>query len=78
MASNEAVMKERKREAWEFENFRKGEIEEMIGIYEGKGLGKEDATLVISTMAKYDDLFINRMMVDELGLQVPEEDENPW
>ena len=33
----------------------------------------EDATVVIQTMAKYKDFFVDIMMTEELGLQVPEE-----
>ena len=40
----------------------------------GKSLSREDATLVISTMAKYKDFFVDVMMQQELELQVPEED----
>lgn len=77
-AQNAAVLKERAREQWEFENYREGEILEMVSIYEKKGMSKEDASSVINTMAKYKKFFIDQMMVDELGLQVPDEDENPW
>lgn len=78
MASNEAVLKERAREQWEFETYPEGEIKEMIQIYESKGMSHEDAESVIKTMAKYKKFFIDRMMVDELGLQVPDEDDNPY
>ena len=36
------------------------------------------ATEVINRMAKYPDFFVNVMMAEELELQVPDEDENPW
>jgi hypothetical protein len=42
----------------------------MIEIYMGKGLSKEDATSVITTMAKYKDFFVDVMMQQELELQV--------
>jgi len=50
----------------------------MIDLYKSKGMNEEDATTIITTMAKYKDVFINQMMVDELGMIVPGEDENPW
>jgi len=78
MAQNAAVMKEREREAWEFANFPEGEIDEMVTLYVKKGMSKEDATSVVNTMAKYKDFFLDKMMTDELGLMVPDEDENPW
>jgi len=52
---------------------REGEIAEMVEIYEDKGMSHADAILVINTMAKYKDLFVDVMMTQELELQVPEE-----
>lgn len=47
---------------------------QMIEIYESKGVSKEDATLVINTLSKYKDFFVDMMMQQELELQVPEKD----
>jgi len=73
-AENEWILSERRRENWEMENYPEGEIREMIDIYEGRGMSREDATQVINTMAKYKDFFVDVMMAEELALQVPEED----
>mmetsp|Transcript_14097 Transcript_14097/g.18822 ORF Transcript_14097/g.18822 Transcript_14097/m.18822 type:complete len:141 (+) Transcript_14097:393-815(+) len=73
-AENEWIISERKREAWEMENYPEGEINEMIDIYESRGMKREDAKMVIETMSKYKDFFIDVMMAEELQLQVPEED----
>lgn len=78
MAENAAIMKERAREAWELQNFREGEIEEMVEIYEEKGMSRKDAEIVVRTMAKYEDFFVDQMMTDELEMRVPDEDDNPW
>jgi len=69
-----------------------GEIDEMVDIYVGRGMGRDDARAVITTMAKssqaagvrrarrraprsrYPEFFVNVMMVEELGLFVPEAD----
>mmetsp|Transcript_3984 Transcript_3984/g.6274 ORF Transcript_3984/g.6274 Transcript_3984/m.6274 type:complete len:309 (-) Transcript_3984:179-1105(-) len=72
-ANNEWILSEKKREEWELENYRDGEIQEMIDIYVSKGMSLEDAKLVIETMAKYDEFFVDVMMQQELELQVPEE-----
>lgn len=72
-ANNEWILSERKREEWEMENYREGEIKEMIEIYENKGLSPEDAKVVIETMAKYKDFFVDVMMQQELELQVPDD-----
>lgn len=73
-AENEWILSERRRENWEMENYPEGEIAEMIDIYAERGMGREDATIVINTMAKYKDFFVDVMMSEELALQVPEED----
>ena len=73
-AENEWILSERDREEWELENYPEGEVSEMVEIYENKGMSHEDAVLVINTMAKYKDFFVDVMMTQELELQVPEED----
>ena len=75
-AENEYIMSERAREEWELHNFRQGEIEEMVDLYEDRGMSREDAEIVINKMAKYDNFFVDVMMVEELGLQVPGEDDD--
>ncbi len=73
-AENEWILSERAREKWEVQNYPEGEINEMIDIYEEKGMSREDATLVINTIAKYEEFFVDVMMAEELQLAVPEED----
>lgn len=73
-ANNEWILSERARENWEMENYPEGEIGEMIDIYKERGMTQEDAELVIKTMAKYKDFFVDIMMTQELELQVPPED----
>merc|ERR1719276_421039 len=77
-SENEYILAERNRESWEFKNNPEGEIEEMIDLYVQKGCDREDAQIIVEKMAKYKDFFINVMMAEELELQVPDEDENPW
>ena len=76
-AETEVAKKEREREKWELSNFREGEIREMVEIYESRGMSRKDAEIVMRICAKYEDLFVNMMLVDELGLEVPD-DESPW
>jgi vacuolar iron transporter family protein len=73
-AENEWILSERRREEWELENYPEGEIKEMVELYMMKGMNREDAETVITTMAKYKDFFVNVMMTQELQLQVPEDD----
>lgn len=45
-----------------------------IDIYTAKGMSAEDASLVVKTMAKYKEFFVDVMMAEELELQLPEPD----
>mmetsp|Transcript_23624 Transcript_23624/g.43636 ORF Transcript_23624/g.43636 Transcript_23624/m.43636 type:complete len:228 (-) Transcript_23624:77-760(-) len=73
-AENEWILSERERENWEMENYPEGEIREMVDIYVSRGMEREDAEVVINTMAKYQDFFVDVMMAEELQLQVPDDD----
>jgi len=77
-AENEYILSEKKREEWEFDNYKEGEIKEMVKLYQERGMNAEDAECVILKMAKYRDFFVDVMMKEELELQVPGEDDNPW
>jgi len=72
-AENEWILSEREREAWEMTNYPEGEIREMIDIYEERGMNRADAKVVVETMAKYEQFFVDVMMKEELELQVPED-----
>jgi len=74
-AENKHIMQERAREQWELESFAEGEIEEMVELYEEKGFAREDAEVIIRTMAKNEKFFVDHMMVQELGMLVPSPDE---
>lgn len=66
---------ERSREEWEVENNPKGEEEEMLEIYQKKGLSKKDAISMISVLKKNKKFWVDTMMSDELGLS--KEDGSP-
>ena len=76
-AEHDFAESERSREKWEFDNYKEGEIQEMIEIYESKGISKEDATIILRRMAKYPDFFIDHMMIQELDIHPPDEDASP-
>jgi VIT1/CCC1 family predicted Fe2+/Mn2+ transporter len=46
----------------------------MVEIYTEKGVGKEDAETIVTTMAKYPSFFVDVMMKDELGMELPDPD----
>ena len=51
----------------------------MVEIYQKKyDISKEDAYYILSSMANYKQLFIDHMMVLELGLMPPEENNEPF
>ena len=86
-AEHAHIQKEKEREYWEFDNYPEGEIQEMIELYENAMVEKDganreearkDAELVIRLMSDHRDFFVDVMMVEELGLMVPDDDENPW
>lgn len=66
-----------KREKWEFDNFPEGEVKEMMEIYTSKGVSEEDARIILTTMSKYPDFFVEHMCVQELEIMAPSGDENP-
>lgn len=70
---NEKAKWEQQRERWEVENNPTGEIEEMVDIYKGKGMAEEDARLVASTISKYEDFWVEHMMLHEIGMFPAEE-----
>ena len=74
-AETEVAARERKREAWELENYPEGEKREMVELYVARGIPEDDATTIVETMAKHKEFFIDVMMRDELGMDPPEEGE---
>jgi len=60
--------RERERETWEAEHFPDGERREMVEIYRAKGYSREDAEALMDIQSKDHDLWVDAMMVHELGL----------
>jgi len=60
--------RERAREAWEVEHFPDGERAEMLGIYRAKGYSPEDAEALVRIQSQNRELWVDEMMVKELGL----------
>jgi len=78
VAEREFEKMERKREEWECENYLEGEKQEMVQLYVGKGLPQEDAEQVVDILSKHKSTFVDVMMVEELGIMPPDEDDAPW
>lgn len=75
-ADREVALREEAREKWEVDNNPEGEIYEMIGIYQSKGMSPTDASLVAHTLAKYPKFWIEHMMLTEIGMLPADADEN--
>lgn len=69
-AEMENALTERSREEWEVENAFDVEVDEMVQIYEAKGLSHEDASTVVKIMSKDRKLFVDFMMREELDIHV--------
>ena len=69
---------ERRREEWECENYLEGEKMEMIELYQTKGLSLEDSTTIVNIISKDKRIFVDFMMVDELGIMPVDASDSPW
>jgi len=76
-AESDHARAERLREKWEYDNFPKGEIDEMIELYEKKGMQVEHAKELVAALLKHEDIFIDTMMVEELGIVPPDPSDSP-
>lgn len=74
-AHRDYVLTEKRREQWEYKNYKEGEVKEMIVLFNQRGMGLADAEIVVKKMAEYEDFFIDLMVTEELGLSLPDEDE---
>eukprot|EP00698_Gefionella_okellyi_P004968 TRINITY_DN14580_c0_g1_i1.p1 TRINITY_DN14580_c0_g1~~TRINITY_DN14580_c0_g1_i1.p1 ORF type:complete len:292 (-),score=28.87 TRINITY_DN14580_c0_g1_i1:22-897(-) len=73
-AESQYAAEERARETWECENYMQGEIDEMVELYESKGLPSADAREIVEILGKDRKILVDFMMVEELGI-LPEEEE---
>jgi len=70
------IQKQRKKEAWELMSHPNDEITEMVDIFMGKGIPRPDSELIVNTLVKYPEPFLDVMMVMELNLMPTGEAEN--
>jgi len=69
---------ERRREEWEVEHYLEGEKQEMIDIYVKKGIPEEKAHRIVDILSRNERLFVDIMMVEELGILPEDEKDTPW
>ena len=46
----------------------------MVNRFESRGMQRKDAEIVVNKMAQYENFFVGLMVSEELGLQIPEDD----
>eukprot|EP01063_Lacrimia_lanifica_P019506 TRINITY_DN2684_c0_g2_i2.p1 TRINITY_DN2684_c0_g2~~TRINITY_DN2684_c0_g2_i2.p1 ORF type:complete len:327 (+),score=173.33 TRINITY_DN2684_c0_g2_i2:66-1046(+) len=66
---------DREREEWEVEHSPEMEMREMEELYMEKGFPEEDAKALVAIISKDKKLFVDVMMVEELGYPAEEDDE---
>jgi VIT1/CCC1 family predicted Fe2+/Mn2+ transporter len=70
-AYDQYVNSEKQREHWEYHHYKEGEIREVVEIFIKRGMEQADAEHIVPILARYEDIFVNFMVSEELGLQVP-------
>jgi VIT1/CCC1 family predicted Fe2+/Mn2+ transporter len=68
---------ERKREEWECENFKEGEIEEMVELYVAKGYKRETAERIVEILSRDNKVFVDTMLVEELEIPLEQAEQSP-
>jgi VIT1/CCC1 family predicted Fe2+/Mn2+ transporter len=64
----EYYQRERERETWEVEHFPNGERAELLELYKEKGYSEKDAETLVRIQSQDEQLWVDEMMVQELGL----------
>lgn len=77
---NKYILSEKKKEENEYVCNNSYEIQEMEELYQKEGLSEEDSKTIVDVLKskpEYKPLFIRYMLKMELGLELPDEDDNP-
>lgn len=67
-AENEYNNAEYEREKWEVEHYPEGEKKELVEVYMDKGINEADANTIVNIISKDKKIWIDTMMVEELGI----------
>jgi VIT1/CCC1 family predicted Fe2+/Mn2+ transporter len=68
------ALRERAREEWEVENSPDLEKQEMVELYQKRGLSKEDSEVIVGVISKDPRIFVDFMMVEELQILIDLDD----
>jgi DNA damage-binding protein 1 len=74
MGERDVAQREMDRERWEVQNYPEGEIAEMTTLYVEKGLSHSDAETVAKIFSKYEDFWVEHMLLTEIGMLPPDDD----
>ncbi|CAM9345789.1 unnamed protein product, partial [Ectocarpus fasciculatus] len=69
------VLAERRREQYDYKNYRDEEVRSLVSLFRSQGMSTDDAELVVGKLSKYENLFVNLMLTEEKGLVLPEDTE---
>lgn len=67
-SEQEYYQRERAREGWEVEHFPDGERAELYELYRNMGYSEEDARQLVEIKTKNTELWLDAMMIEELGM----------
>ncbi len=67
-SEKEYYQRERQREAWEVAHFPDGERAELFELYRGQGYSEDDAHKLVEIKSRDPELWVNAMMIEELGM----------
>lgn len=67
-SDQEYYERERQREAWEVDNFPEGERAELVELYVSQGYTEADANMLVDIKSKDKKLWVDAMMIEELGM----------
>merc|ERR1719313_2696819 len=74
VGERDVAQREMDRERWEVQNYPQGEIAEMTTLYVEKGLSHSDAETVAKIFSKYEDFWVEHMLLTEIGMLPPDDD----
>eukprot|EP01137_Pigoraptor_chileana_P016978 Opistho-2@6151 len=77
-AENDHAIAEREREKWEMQHKLEEEKEEMRNIYLQKGLSEDQAREIVDLLLENPDVFLDIMMMEELGIMPISAEQAPW
>ena len=70
------IQTEKRRATWQYKNYRNEEVQHLSRSLQTRGMSAADANLVVDKIAAYEDVFIHLLLVEELGLSLPDDEDS--